>query len=409
MSDFNALLASGPLRIGLMTHSPNPRGGVVHTLELAHALLDAGHTVTVMAPALPGQRFFRPVRCQTELVPVTHTPADMVEMVGSRIAAYTRHLRGLLGRQHFDILHTHDGIGGNALANLQDDGWRGHFLRTVHHLDDFTSPQMQRWQLRGFQRARRVLCVSELWCDVLARDHHIQATEVHNGVDTARYSATPEPADAEVAARHGLQCHAHNAGPMVLTVGGIEERKNTVRLLEAFVLLRRQMPTAQLVVAGGVSLLNHDACVQHFHALLAQHGLATGPHQPVVLTGGVPDADMPALFRLADVVAMPSIREGFGLVVLESLASGTPVVVSRIAPFTQYLHHGDCHWADPLSPASIATALADALRAGKSAALASVAQRLGQRFSWHSSARLHLQAYRQALNHPMPEPLTCDV
>ena len=409
MSDFNALLASGPLRIGLMTHSLNPRGGVVHTLELAHALHDAGHTVTVMAPALPGQQFFRPVRCHTELVPVTHTPTDMTEMVGSRIAAYTSHLRGLLARQHFDILHTHDGIGGNALANLQDEGWRGHFVRTVHHLDDFSSPQIQRWQLRGFKRARSVLCVSKLWCDVLERDHHIQATEVHNGVDTTRYAATPQPADAEVASRLGLQCHANSAGPMVLAVGGIEERKNTVRLLEAFVLLRKQLPSAQLVVAGGVSLLNHDAYVQRFHTLLAQHGLTTGPNQPVVLTGGVRDSDMPALFRLADVVAMPSTREGFGLVVLESLASGTPVVVSQIAPFTQYLTDGDCHWADPLSPASIALALAAALRSGKSAALAGIASRLSQRFSWDSSAQRHLQAYRRTLNHPMPETLTCDV
>ena len=409
MSDFNALLASGPLRIGLMTHSLNPRGGVVHTLELAHALLDAGHTVTVMAPALPGQQFFRPVRCRTELVPVADTPTDMAEMVGSRIAAYTAHLRGLLDREHFDILHTHDGIGGNALANLQDEGWRGSFVRTVHHLDTFDSPQIQRWQLRGFKRARSVLCVSKLWCDVLRRDHHIHATEVHNGVDTARYNATPQPADAEVASRLGLQCHANGAGPMVLAVGGIEERKNTVRLLEAFVLLRKQRPSAQLVVAGGVSLLNHDAYVQRFHALLAQHGLTTGPHQPVVLTGGVRDADMPGLFRLADVVAMPSTREGFGLVVLESLASGTPVVVSNIAPFTQYLNGGDCHWADPLSAASIASALAAALRAGKSPALAGIASRLGQRFSWDSSAQLHLNAYRRTLNHAAPETLTCDV
>ena len=61
---------------------------------------------------------------------------------------------------------------------------------------------------------------------------------------------------------------------------------------------------------------------------------------------------------------MPSIREGFGMVVLEALASGTPAVVSRIAPFTEYLNADEsvdhCCWADPMSAASIAEAMSRA-------------------------------------------------
>ena len=58
------------MKIALLTHSVNPRGGVVHTLELARALHDAGHHVTVFAPALPGQRLFRAVSHPVDLVPV---------------------------------------------------------------------------------------------------------------------------------------------------------------------------------------------------------------------------------------------------------------------------------------------------------------------------------------------------
>ena len=58
------------LRIALLTHSVNPRGGVVHTLELANALHAAGHAVTVFAPAAPGQRLFRDPACRVSLVPV---------------------------------------------------------------------------------------------------------------------------------------------------------------------------------------------------------------------------------------------------------------------------------------------------------------------------------------------------
>ncbi|CAN5909339.1 MSMEG_0565 family glycosyltransferase [soil metagenome] len=382
-----------PLRIGLLTHSVNPRGGVVHTIELAHALHDAGHDVTVMAPATPGQRFFRPVRCATQLVPVGGTPHDMVEMVGGRIEAFTTHLSTLIEAKPFDVLHTHDPIGGNALANLQDEGLIDGFVRTVHHLEVFASPQLMFWQARGFRRARQVFCVSRLWQDILGRQHGVAASEVSNGVDSERFSASSHVADAALARRLGVRTDA----PVVLAVGGVEERKNTLRLLEAFVLLRARRPDAQLVIAGGASLLDHARYTRDFKALAELSGLAVGRNQPVVLTGPLEDADMPGLYRLADVVAMPSLNEGFGLVVLEALASGVPVVVSRIAPFTEYLTDADCQWADPEQPSSIADAVERALSTRDAAAIARSAERLIARFSWKASAQRHASLYRQGL------------
>ncbi|MDM0014487.1 MSMEG_0565 family glycosyltransferase [Variovorax sp. J22P168] len=382
------------LRIGLLTHSVNPRGGVVHTLELAHALHDAGHQVTVMAPAARGQRFFRPVRCGTALIPVGGAPHDMVEMVGDRIEAFTRHLSALLDETCFDVLHTHDPIGGNALANLQDEGRIDGFVRTVHHLEVFDSPQLMFWQARGFRRASQVLCVSRLWRENLARDHGVAATEVGNGVDTTRFTAQAGTHDEALAARLGLRTGA----PLVLAIGGIEERKNTLRLLDAFVALRASRPLAQLAIAGGASLLDHAHYAREFQARALASGLAVGPGQPIVLTGPLADDDMPGLYRRADVVAMPSLNEGFGLVVLEALASGVPVVVSRIAPFTEYLRDEDCHWADPQAPQSIAAALERALAQRDAAAIARSAARLGRQFSWAASAGRHLQLYRQGLS-----------
>jgi len=116
-----------------------------------------------------------------------------------------------------------------------------------------------------------------------------------------------------------------------------------------------------------------------------------------VLTGPLEDADMPGLYRLADVVAMPSLNEGFGLVVLEALASGVPVVVSRIAPFTEYLTDADCQWADPQQPSSIADAVERALHTRDPVAIARSAERLIARFSWAASARRHVMLYRQGL------------
>jgi len=379
-----------PLKIGLLTHSVNPRGGVVHTIELAHALHDAGHAVTVMAPAMPGQDFFRPVRCATELVPVAGTPRDMVEMVGQRIEAYVSHLSALLRHTRFDVLHCHDGIGGNALATLRARGLIEGFARTVHHLDDFDDAQLMRWQQRSVTEANQVFCLSRQWREVLAMQHGVEAAHVWNGIDTARFNSVPQPGDAALARRLGIRTDA----PVLLAVGGIESRKNTLRLLDAFIRLRALRPGLQLVVAGGATLLDHSQYARDFAALVRAAELPTGPLQPLLVTGPLADADMPGLYRLADVVAMPSVREGFGLVVLEALASGIPVVVSRIAPFTEYLEEEDCSWADPFDPASIAAAIASALDTVSPERIARSSQRLALRFSWAASAQRHAALYR---------------
>ena len=92
------------LRIGLLTHSVNPRGGVVHTLELADALHARGHHVTVFAPATPGQRMFRATRFTVELVPVAQAATSVLEMVETRRAAFVGHLAQRLRNEPFEVL-----------------------------------------------------------------------------------------------------------------------------------------------------------------------------------------------------------------------------------------------------------------------------------------------------------------
>ena len=387
---------SRPLKIGLLTHSVNPRGGVVHTLELAQALHAAGHAVTVFAPALPGQKMFRSVPFRLQLVPVQPHTGGTVGMVATRIAAFEKHLSQQLTDEPFDVLHAQDPIGANALANLQEQFVIDSFIRTVHHLDTFEDPQLVRWQTRGMRAAREVLCVSQLWCDILKREHGIQAQQVHNGVNLTRYSRTPTPLDQEFRARWGLR--GDSSAPVVLAIGGIEGRKNTLRILQAFALLKKRHASAQLVIAGGSSLLDHDLYQHEFQVQLKQLQLITGKGGDVVITGTLPDAHMPSLFRCADVLAMPSLREGFGLVVLEALASGLPVVASNIAPFTEYLTETDCCWAEPQDCSSIAQALQAALEPERALALRTT-PRVCERFSWAAAAKHHSKIYRELHAH----------
>ena len=298
--------------------------------------------------------------------------------------AFEQHLRARQDLRRFDIWHAHDGIGGNALANLCDAGQIDGFVRTVHHLDPFDDARVMQWQRRSVERAARVLCVSRLWVDTLRRDFGVEAALVNNGVDLDRYGGEVQPGDAEVSRRHGLQ----TADPLWLAVGGVEERKNTLRALQAFAMHRTVHPRARLAIVGGASLLDHGDYQREFHRVL--HALALG--DAVVLTGAIADADMPALFRCADGLLMPSLREGFGLVVLEALASGTPVVVPHQAPFTEYLGAADAHWCDPLEVPSIAAAMASALASTKGRPTGPVPE-VCRRYSWPASARRHLEVY----------------
>ncbi|MFM0473972.1 MSMEG_0565 family glycosyltransferase [Paraburkholderia strydomiana] len=372
------------MRIALFTHSVNPRGGVVHTLELGRALHEAGQDVTIFAPSVGGAPMFRASPCRVVLAPAAAHGNDTVMMVQTRIDA----LKAALleeGASGFDVLHAQDGIGGNALADLREAGSIRGFVRTVHHLDAFDNPRLSAWQRRAYADADTVLCVSDTWTRKMRDEFGVTASTVNNGVDVARFR---DVASTDVCTEFGL-----SGKPMVLAVGGIEERKNTLQLLEAFALLRQTHAEAQLVLAGGASLLDHDTYTQRFIARAAQVGLRIGKHEPIVVTGPLEDAAIPALLQRADVVSMMSLREGFGLVVLEALAAGTPVVVSQIEPFTGYLDERVCCWAQPDDATSIGDALRRALHERGGVDFEHAVPELLARFSWRESARRHIALY----------------
>ena len=383
------------LSVALLAHSTNPRGGVVHALELAEALTARGHRAVVHAPDPGGRGFFRPTRCATVGVPARPVGSGggggggLAALVEARIADYLAFFDRGDGLR-YDIHHAQDGISGNALASLRERGRIAGYVYTVHHLDAFADPAVAARQQRAIAGADRVFCVSRLWQDILARDHGIPAVLVGNGVDHARFTPAPGPEDAALRARLGL---GDGNGPVFLSVGGVEARKNSVRLLEAFLAVRRTLPDARLVIAGGASLLDHSAEAAAFDALLAGSGAGGNAGGAVIRCGPLPDAAMPALFRLADALVFPSLREGFGLVVLEAMACGTPTVVSRIAPFTEHLGDADCLWVDPRDPAAIAAAMVAAVRPGPAAALRAAGLRRAAGFGWDACAARHLDAY----------------
>ncbi len=381
------------LRVALLTHSVRPRGGVVHTLELADALMARGHRVTVMASAEPGEGLFRSVAHELALIRLPDMSGDIVTQVQRRIATLTAALPALLPAGRFDLVHAQDSLSGNALATLRDQGrlpmpW----LRTVHHLDVFGEPLLNQWQERAWRRADGVCCVSDTWLQHLRDEHGCRAERMFNGVNLQRFR--PVPACDDDAALQPLDL---GPGLVCLLVGGVEARKNTVRLLHAFARLHVHDPAwaqAQLVVAGGASMLDHSGARRDWLQALNELGLEEGPGKAVLRTGPLADGLLPPLMRRARLLAMPSLVEGFGLVALEALACGTPVLVSERPPFTEHLRGcAAVAWCEPEDVASIAAGLQRAARLPRPADVPPVCVQ----HSWAHSAQRHEAWYHRAL------------
>jgi glycosyltransferase-like protein len=375
------------LRIAILTHSTNPRGGVVHALELGDALARLGHEATVHAPDSHSTGFFRDTVCRTSCVPASPVGREVTVMVETRIADYVRHFE-LAANRRFDIWHAQDGISGNALATLKERGLISGFARTVHHVESFADGRLSALQLRGIITADRLFVVGLTWRDWLARELGRRAWHVGNGVDMRRYSPTRDASDVALRAQLNLPI----GSTMILAIGGVEGRKNTIRLLEAFRTLFSQCRSCRLVIAGGASILNHDAYQERFAEALAQSNF---PEGVVIRLGPVRQDLMPALYRAASSFVFPSTKEGFGLVVLEAMASGVPVVTSRIAPFTEYLGEDDVVWCDPFDPTSIALAMHRSLDPSQSERLAARGPEIARRHDWTTTALAHLGVYNE--------------
>lgn len=381
------IVSSRPLRIALFTYSTKPRGSVIHTIELAEALHDLGHQVCIYALDKDGSGFDRSLRCQYQLVPALPVEGDIEQLIHQRIQEFVNFLQKNLARP-YDCYHAQDCISANALALLRQQKTIPHFIRTVHHIEDFNSSYLQQCQERSIYQPDLCLCVSQYWQKQLEERYQVHASRVINGVNLVRFFDVSASAKNELQQRFGL-----TGAPVYLTVGGIEPRKNSIALLQAFRRVLSQLPNAQLVIAGGATLFDYQPYRDQFFEQANQLQIKIG--QSLILPGVLADADLPKLYRAADAFVFPSLKEGWGLVVFEAIASGLPTIVSNQPPFTEFLTSEQALFVDPASADAIAHAMltiADSIVAQR---LVEHSQPLCQQYTWENSAQLHLNYYYQ--------------
>ncbi len=228
----------------------------------------------------------------------------------------------LLRTKRFDVIHMHEPLMPlppwfvlrqarvPVIATFHTYREQGHRWYPKHHW--IFDPLMKRITVR--------LAVSEAARRTVAAHFPGDYEIVPNAIDVGRFAAPRSRPEAMPADR------TH-----VLYVGRIEPRKGVEHLIGAMAVVATHIPRARLVIVGDGP--GRDAVA----ALAGQLGI------DVVLAGRVDDEALPAYYQAADVVCSPALGdESFGLVLLEAMAAGRPIVASRIAGYAELLNPAGC-------------------------------------------------------------------
>lgn len=359
----------------------------MHTVYIAEALQSLGHETYIFALAKEGAEFCRPIQCQYRLIPALPAADDVEALVKQRIQEFVDYFEQ--SSEVFDCYHAQDCISANALAILRDRQRVPHYLRTIHHIDDFNHAYLQECQDRSIRLPDLCFCVSQYWQEQVDQHYQVKTVRVTNGVDAQRFCADPV---SELALKQHLRLRGH---PIYLTVGGIEPRKNSIALVRAFAQVLEHYPDAQLIIAGGDTFFDFSPYREQFFDAIQNLNISLG--QSLIIPGVVSAHDLPLLYRCADAFVFPSLKEGWGLVVLEAIASNLPVITSNQPPFTEFLTSEQALLVNPDDVDAIAQAMMASLLPQVSEALHQKSQTVLAQYSWEVSARLHEQHYHQLL------------
>lgn len=233
---------------------------------------------------------------------------------------------------------------------------------------------LMRWSAK---RANKIFTISTFSKDDISSRYRICKEKidlVYCGVDTRRFYSGSD--GQEFLVSRGLLSKSY-----LLTVGRIDPRKNLVGLVQAFDLTNKNVP---LVVVGQDGLRAHE---------LFREIEARGLSQNVIVIKDAGDDELVALYRHAQIFVFPSFSEGFGLPVLEAMASGVPVIVSNTTSLPEVAGEAGV-LVDPKNINKLGEALSLLMNSRElRATLKEKGIIQAQKFNWESSANLVSQFY----------------
>jgi glycosyltransferase involved in cell wall biosynthesis len=211
---------------------------------------------------------------------------------------------------------------------------------------------------------------------------------VYNGVEESFRRRLPQEEIADRLARLGLK------RPYLLFVGNPKPHKNLDNVVRAFALARQLKPFAAPLVCVGA----RESAELRIRQRAAQLGIADA----VILLGHVEQEALPALYQGADLFVYPTLYEGFGLPVVEAMASGVAVITSNTSALKE-IAEGYAYLVDPLDLKGLAEAIAHCTAdPERRASLAKLGSKRALEFDWRRAAAATLAVYYRALSAPPP-------
>ncbi|MEK7591322.1 MAG: glycosyltransferase family 4 protein [Patescibacteria group bacterium] len=368
--------------------------GVLITLVLPHAGASEEENVDVRSTAAAG---CMTVRIQSPLMPYdsaqsyrkrAHTPAPGMQSVygddlAEAVERFTEASVDLTKDIPTDIVHCHDWMtyeAGTRTARTKGKPLVAHIHATELDRTHFSPNE---WiferERRGFENADRIIAVSGYTKNLLIKHYGIPADNievVHNGISEAHW---PQPS-ALSAKMHGTRV------PLVLFLGRLTIQKGPWQFLDMAAEIHRLRPDVQFVVAGEGDML----------PLLIERACGLGLADTLVFAGKVNTTEAKMLYAQADCFVMPSLSEPFGLVALEAVAHGTPIILSKQSGVAEVIDHS--FKVDFWDTAKMADCVLTILREQPLALqLSSEAPRVLQRLTWENQAKHIRSLYEHIL------------
>jgi glycogen synthase len=295
--------------------------------------------------------------------------AEEVGVVAAHFSLYALPVLDLVGERRF-VFHFH----GPWASESRAEGGSGVGVAVKRNIE-----------ARVYRRADRFIALSRAFADILERQYHVARDRIFvvpGGVDADRYCVNAPRREA----RERLQLPVDR--PLIVSVRRLIHRVGLEGLIDAMTEVRKSAPEALLLIAGRGPL--SDELTARIAARRLEHH--------VRLLGFVAEEDLPSLYHASDLSIVPSVAlEGFGLPTIESLAAGTPVLVTPVGGLPETVAELDPALVLPdATTRSLSDAMSRALRdLGKLPSSETCARYVREHFHWPVIARRVLAVYER--------------
>ena len=322
-----------PLNICLISYEfpPMTGGEGAYTYGLAKALSDSGHRVSVITADVEERR--RVSKNKIEIIPITPIKKPGLKLFSFNLKAMKKIVE-IYNNQNIDILHfTYDFY----KITIKKEKISVPIIATLHHpwsaerrfikakIPLFRPGYFRRLVVLSYfakmskeicENADKLIAISKYTAQSYIDEFHIPSDKIEiipNAVDTNKFH--PEVDGYEVRKKMNLK----EKDRVVLFVGRLDYNKGIEYLLRSFSRIDKEGIEARLVIVG------EGALKKYIHAFTCKYPFKNS----IIHVGHVSEEDLPKFYAASDLVVQPSLMEGFGIVLLEAMASGKPCVATR--------------------------------------------------------------------------------